>query len=74
MERSGLSRQEAEGRLAAQMPITEKPPLADLVIANEGQVEQTREQVRRVWQELLLQERQHRGDGVSPKGVASDGG
>jgi dephospho-CoA kinase len=60
MERSGLSRGEADGRLAAQMPITQKPPLVDLVVVNEGDIDQTRERVHGVWQELLRRERQHR--------------
>ena len=59
-ERSGLSRREAEGRLAAQMPIAEKPPLADMVIDNGGPLAQTGERVREVWQELLREERRRR--------------
>lgn len=39
MARDGLSQEEAERRLAAQLPITEKAKMADEVIHNEGTLE-----------------------------------
>jgi dephospho-CoA kinase len=52
-ERDGFSRREARLRLANQMPIREKKRLADLVIDNRGNVDDTRRQVKeivnRVW-------------------------
>ena len=57
MERSELTREEAESRIAAQMPIGEKIPQADIVIGNEGSVEETGRAVDRVWEELLRRER-----------------
>lgn len=52
MTRDGLSRQEAEGRLAAQLPLDEKARRADYVIDNRHDLKRTREQVQRVWEEL----------------------
>ena len=46
------ARKEVERRMAAQLPEAEKVKAADYVIDNSGTLEQTREQVRRVWQEL----------------------
>lgn len=55
MARDGLSEAEARARIAAQMPIEEKRRLADYVIDNTGTVEQTREQVTRLWHDLRSQ-------------------
>jgi dephospho-CoA kinase len=52
MARNGFTREEAERRLAAQMPIGEKVTHADIVIRNEGSVEETARAVSRVWGEL----------------------
>ena len=52
MARDGCSREEAQARIDAQMPIDEKKALADRVIDNSGTLEQTREQVERVYTEL----------------------
>jgi dephospho-CoA kinase len=51
--RNGFNREEAEGRVAAQMPIGEKVIHADIVIRNGGSVEETGRAVSRVWEELL---------------------
>jgi dephospho-CoA kinase len=57
MARDGFSREEAERRLAAQMPIDEKLRWADIVIRNEGSPEETRRAVSEVWMELNNRER-----------------
>ena len=49
MARDGLTREEAESRLAAQRPIAEKATEADWVIDNSGSIEQTRAQVEALW-------------------------
>ena len=46
------ARKEVERRMAAQIPDEEKIKAADYVIDNSGSVDQTREQVRPVWQQL----------------------
>jgi dephospho-CoA kinase len=46
------ARKEVERRMAAQMPDAEKIKAADYVIDNSGSLEQTREQVREVWEKL----------------------
>jgi dephospho-CoA kinase len=46
------ARKEVERRMAAQLPDDEKIKAADYVIDNSGSLENTREQVRRVWREL----------------------
>jgi dephospho-CoA kinase len=52
MERNGLTREEADARLASQMPLREKVPLATWVVDNGGPVEATRAQVERIFREL----------------------
>jgi dephospho-CoA kinase len=47
--RDGLTAEQAERRLAAQMPIEEKRKLADAVIDNSGTLEETERQVDEYW-------------------------
>ena len=47
------ARKEVERRMAAQLPEAEKAKAADYVIDNAGSLDQTREQVRHVWEKLL---------------------
>ena len=49
----GLSPDRARSIVAAQMPIDEKRELADHVIDNSGELDQTRRQVEEVWAKLL---------------------
>lgn len=51
-ERSGMTPEEVERRLAAQMPDTEKVKLADVVIDNSGTLAETRQQVQGVLTDL----------------------
>ena len=60
MARNGYSREEAESRLASQMPIGEKLPYADIVIRNDGSPEETRRAAGEVWEELKKRERRRR--------------
>ncbi len=52
VEKRGLSVAEAELRIDAQPPQEEKSALADVLIDNSGDLEQTRAQVRREWQRI----------------------
>ena len=52
MARNGFSREEAERRISAQMPIVQKISRADRVIRNEGSIEETAREVERIWEEL----------------------
>ena len=52
MKRDGISREEAENILKAQLSIEEKVGFADFVIRNEGSLEETRRQVEEVWEAL----------------------
>lgn len=52
MKRDGISRQQAENILKAQLPIEEKIGYADFVINNEGSIEETRRQVIELWEKL----------------------
>ncbi|MDD5168140.1 MAG: dephospho-CoA kinase [Syntrophales bacterium] len=54
--RNGFSEEEAVRRLASQMPIRDKLPYADLVINNEGTLDETRDLLDHVWRKLLGQE------------------
>ena len=46
------ARKEVERRMAAQLPEAEKAKAADYVIDNSGSLDDTREQVQRVWEKL----------------------
>lgn len=50
IELRGLSPEEAEARLAAQPPLDEKLKLADVVIVNNGSLDDLRRQVEAAWQ------------------------
>lgn len=50
--RDGLTREEAEARLASQLPLEEKRKVATHVVDNAGSLSSTREQVERIWREL----------------------
>ncbi|MCE5264000.1 MAG: dephospho-CoA kinase [Deltaproteobacteria bacterium] len=52
MGRNGLTREDAEKRVASQMPIGEKVGRADIVIRNEGPPAETAPVVDRAWEEL----------------------
>jgi dephospho-CoA kinase len=52
VKRDGLSTEEVEKRLNAQIPIAEKRALSDYIIDNEGSINDTRDQVRKVVHEL----------------------
>ncbi len=51
--RDGLSEAEARARMAAQLPLEEKVRVADYVIENDGDVEDTRARAREVHRALL---------------------
>ena len=51
-ERDGLTREEAEQRIDAQMPLSEKENRADAVIHTEGTTQETQAQVRRLLETL----------------------
>jgi len=53
------ARKEVERRMAAQLPDQEKIKAADYVIDNSGTLEQTREQVRQVWEKLRSEASKH---------------
>lgn len=53
MERDGATREEAQARVRAQMPIEEKRRLADHVIDNSGSLDATRRQVRALFTRLV---------------------
>jgi dephospho-CoA kinase len=55
MAKTRISRQEAEQRLAVQMPVEEKRRRADYVIDCSGSLEETRQQVGQVYRELVRQ-------------------
>ena len=50
-KRNGYSREEAERRIAAQMPLAEKRRLADIIIDNSGTEEELKGKLRALWQE-----------------------
>jgi dephospho-CoA kinase len=58
MSRDGLTEAEARARMASQMPMEEKLRLADYTIDTSGTFEQTDDQVKAVYRELLIREQQ----------------
>ena len=60
MARNGYSREDAEKRIASQMPIGEKLPHADIVVRNDGSPETTRKALNAIWTELIKRERLRR--------------
>jgi dephospho-CoA kinase len=52
MARDGISRQEAEARIASQAPLDQKRERASHVIDNSGTREETRAQVEALWARL----------------------
>jgi dephospho-CoA kinase len=53
-ERSALTDEQIESRIASQMPLDEKAKYADFVIDNSGDLENTRRQVEGVYQRLCV--------------------
>ncbi len=53
MEREGIDERGARELIALQMPLDEKLKFADVVINNEGTIEETARQVRRAFHELI---------------------
>lgn len=51
MKRNGLSEEEANRRIGAQMDIEEKKRMADIVIDNSGSLDETERQVDRFWRD-----------------------
>lgn len=51
--RGGLTEGEARARVASQAPLAQKLAAADHVVDNEGSLDETKRQVRSVWDELL---------------------
>jgi dephospho-CoA kinase len=62
MQRDGISKEEAKQALKVQMPLSEKVELADYVIDNNSTLADTENQVRKVWEELLVEARKERRD------------
>ncbi len=60
MNRCGISAEEARIRIAAQLPAEEKVKLADYVIDTSGTYSNTREQIERIYRELVLLAHQRR--------------
>lgn len=59
-ERDNLSEQEAQRRLDAQLPFTEKVKYAQRVIDNSGEIEETREKVRSLWNKVVVNNKTNR--------------
>jgi len=51
-KRDGMSPEEAERIVSAQLPLEEKLKVADMVVPNEGSIEETRRKARDIFQDL----------------------
>ncbi len=71
MKRNGFSEEEARARLAAQMSIDDKVGQADIVINNQGTVEQTRMTIDAVWADLLRREREKSDPRAVPRSMGN---
>ncbi|MBN1568470.1 MAG: dephospho-CoA kinase [Acidobacteria bacterium] len=56
MNRDGMTEADARARIASQLPIEEKLKLADYVIDTSGTLKQTRDQVEKIYRDLLALE------------------
>ncbi|QQE78010.1 dephospho-CoA kinase [Alicyclobacillus sp. SO9] len=54
MARDGISQEDAMARIASQIPIDRKKSFADYVIDNSNSLENTKEQVQRLWRKLQM--------------------
>jgi len=61
MKRDGIPREEAETIMASQMPIDEKVGFADFVIRNDTSLEETRNRVDDLWEELKQVQKERKG-------------
>jgi dephospho-CoA kinase len=52
--RDGMTEKEARARMESQMPVEEKLKFAHYVIDTNGTMKQTRDQVERIYRDLLL--------------------
>ena len=50
--RDGITKADAENIMKSQLPIDEKASYADFVIDNEGTLEDTKKQVKAVWESI----------------------
>lgn len=66
MARNGLSESEAKRRIQAQLPLDKKTEVADYVIDNSGDENNTERQVERIWLSLCRK--------MGQGGLSSDGG
>jgi dephospho-CoA kinase len=62
VKRDGITREEAANILKAQMPIDDKLAYADFVIHNENSLEETRRQVKALWEKLNEIQKAHAGE------------
>jgi len=53
----GFTGEEARRRIGAHVSIDEKMKFADFVIYNDGSIEETRRQVEKIYDQILLEER-----------------
>lgn len=60
MERDNLTREEAEARIQAQMPLESKIALADYIIDNSKPLFEVRRQVEKIWREINEEDCTHR--------------
>ncbi len=58
MERDKISKEQATAMLKSQLPIEEKLGYADFIIRNDGSLDETRAQVRELWEKLKEIQRQ----------------
>ncbi len=59
LEAKGITLEDAKKRMESQFPIAMKIEKADMTIDNNGTLDETREQVRRIYEFLMLLEKQH---------------
>jgi dephospho-CoA kinase len=66
MGRDGVGREAAEQSLKAQMPLEEKRKKAQFVVDNSGTLQETRNQVKAVWQTLCGTANQFQPESIRP--------
>jgi dephospho-CoA kinase len=61
LRRRGMSEEDAQLRVKAQMPVEEKARRADVVIVNDGTLDNLKERVTETWQQIIEKEHENHG-------------
>ncbi len=61
MARDNLTEEEAQKRIKAQLPCKDKEKFADVIIKNDGDIQEVKERVRKLYQKIIEERNIHNG-------------